>query len=180
MKGFAFFRQNYMACLSTTAAFFLFSAGAVLASSGESGGVQVIPDESLILQIVNFVFLIWVLNMLLYRPIRKILRQRKDKIQGLELTISTFEEDCREKDEALAAGIKAAREKGLREKETVLLAAQEEEKAIIERVNQKAHAELTGVREKIRQDAEAVRASLQGRVEEFAADISRKILGRAV
>ncbi len=42
----------------------LFSPQIVLGSSGESGGggVTVIPDGSIIIQIVNFLFTIWVLN----------------------------------------------------------------------------------------------------------------------
>src|SRR5210317_96718 len=76
----------------------------VLGSSGESGGggVVVTPDGSIILQIVNFLFTIWVLNILLYRPIRKILIQRKEKIDGLELAIETSNNDGREKDDAFA------------------------------------------------------------------------------
>ncbi|MCK7511476.1 MAG: hypothetical protein MZV70_50480 [Desulfobacterales bacterium] len=39
-------------------------------ASGEGGGVTVIPDWSVSIQIVNFLFLIFALNLLLYRPIR--------------------------------------------------------------------------------------------------------------
>ena len=41
-------------------------------------------DASVVLQIVNFVFLIVVLNVVLFKPVRKILRQRKEKVDGLE------------------------------------------------------------------------------------------------
>ena len=43
-------------------------------------------DYSLIIQIINFLFLIWVLNSLVFRPIRNILTQRRDKIDGMEQT----------------------------------------------------------------------------------------------
>ncbi|RPJ81803.1 MAG: ATPase, partial [Deltaproteobacteria bacterium] len=29
------------------------------------------PDSSVVIQVVNFIFLIWVLNIILYKPIRK-------------------------------------------------------------------------------------------------------------
>ncbi|MEJ2169198.1 MAG: ATP synthase F0 subunit B [Desulfobacterales bacterium] len=154
----------------------------VLGSSGESGGggVKVIPDESLLIQIANFVFLIWVLNTLLYRPIRKILAQRKEKIGGLELSIETSTQDAQEKDQAFAAGIKEARARGLNEKETLLQQAADEEKSIIAEINRKAQAELAEVRTKIKNDAQMVRKSLQKEVDNFADQICQKILGRTV
>ena len=42
-------------------------------------------DVSLFIQIANFLFLIWVLNIILYRPIRGIIRQRKEKFDKLEI-----------------------------------------------------------------------------------------------
>jgi F-type H+-transporting ATPase subunit b len=154
----------------------------VLGSSEESGGggVTVIPDWSAIIQIVNFLFTIWVLNVLLYRPIRKILAQRKEKVDGLELSIETSKKDVREKDEAFAAGIKRARANGFEQKNALLQEAADEEKSIIADINRKAQTELSQIREKIKKDAEVARESLQAEVNDFANQISQKILGRAV
>jgi F-type H+-transporting ATPase subunit b len=153
-----------------------------LGSSGESGGggVTVTPDGSLLIQIANFLFTIWVLNLLLYKPIRKILTQRKEKISGYELSIETSDKDAREKDEAFAVGIKEARAKGFKEKEALMQQAVEEEKSIVAEINQKAQAELVQVREKIKNDAEIARESLQKEVDNFANQICQKILGRTV
>jgi F-type H+-transporting ATPase subunit b len=165
-----------------TLVFVLLTASLALGASEESGGggITVIPDGSLIIQIANFLLIIWILNLILYRPIRNILRQRKEKIEGLELRIETYNEDSQKKDDAFASGIQDARTKGLKEKETLLQAAAEEEKQIIADVNTKAQAELVEIREKIVKDAEAVSASLQEKVDEFANDICQKILGRKV
>jgi F-type H+-transporting ATPase subunit b len=160
----------------------LLAASLASGASEESGGggITVIPDESVIIQIANLLLIIWILNLILYRPIRNILRQRKEKIEGLELRIETYNESAKEKDDAFASGIKEARTKGLKEKETLLQAAVEEEKQIIENVNAKAQAELVEIRKKIAEDTEAARVSLQEKVDEFADDICQKILGRTV
>ena len=151
-------------------------------SGGESGGggVVVTPDSSLLIQIANFVFTIWVLNLLLYKPIRKILSQRKEKVDGLELSIETSNKDAREKDEAFIAGVKEARLRGVEKKSTLVQEAADEEKSIIADLNQKAQAELKEVRGKIKKEAETARDSLQKEVDSFADQISEKILGRAV
>lgn len=162
--------------------FFVFFSGVAFGSSGESGGggVTVTPDWSALIQIVNFLFLIWVLNLLLYRPIRKILIQRKEKIEGLELSIETSNRDSEEKDAAFAAGIKEARAKGLKEKEAMMEEASETERQIIADLNKKAQAELTEIREQISKDVEKAKESLQKEIDTFANEIGQKILGRAV
>ena len=170
------------AVLLLTLVIMLLTAPVTLGASDESGGggITVLPDLSLLIQIANFLLIIWIMNLILYRPIRNILRQRKEKIEGLELSIETYNDDAQEKDDAFASGIKEARSKGLKEKETLLLAAAEEEKQIIEKVNAKAQAELAEIRKDISKDADAARISLQERVDEFADEICQKILGRAL
>jgi len=137
-------------------------------------------DMSLFIQIANFVVLICVLNVILYKPIRKIVSQRNEKIKGLEQGIDTFKRDSREKEEAFSSGIKAARARGLKEKETLLTAASEQERRIIEEVNRKAQADLDELREKIAKDTQSVRTSLQQEIDAFADAIGEKILGRTV
>jgi F-type H+-transporting ATPase subunit b len=181
MRIFGLYRKCFTAGFLTLV-FVLRTTSLALAASEESGGggITVLPDGSLIIQIANFLLIIWILNLILYRPIRNILRQRKEKIERLELRIETYNEDAQKKDDAFASGIQEARTKGLKEKETRLQAAAEEEKQIITDVNAQAQAELLEIRKKIVKDAEAARASLQEKVGEFSNDICQKILGRKV
>ena len=136
-------------------------------------------DGSLIIQIVNFIFLIWVLNVVLYKPIRKVLIQRKEKIAGLEQKIDTAGKDIKEKDDAFSLGIKEAKAKGLNEKGVLLQEAADEEREIIEKINKKAQANLAEIRAKIAKDVESVGKSLQQELDVFANEIGQKILGRA-
>lgn len=161
---------------------FCLTAGVSLAAGGESGGggVTVIPDGSTIIQIINFVVLIILLNFLLYRPIRNIIKQRSEKIQGLELSVATSEDAAREKDHAFVQGIKDARAKGMREKDALMQEASEEEKRMLDQINQKAQAELAEVRSKIAAEVDSVRGALSQQVDDFAKAISQKILGRNI
>jgi len=182
MKISGIYRKGFPLLLFFLATvFFLFPLQA-FGSGGESGGggVVVVPDGSAFIQIANFVFAIWVLNLLLYKPIRKILKQRKEKVDGLELSIETSTQDAQEKDEAFVAGIKEARSKGVEKKNALVQEAADEEKSIIADINQKAQAELVQIRETIKKEAGIARDSLQKEVDSFADQISEKILGRAV
>ena len=137
-------------------------------------------DWSVLIQIVNFLFLIWILNLILYKPIRNIIIQRKEKFSGLEADIETAQTTAETQDQAFATGIKEARAKGLKQKEVLMQAAAEEEKELIGNINQKAQAELTKVREQIVKEADDARKMLMKEVDSFAGTISEKILGRAV
>jgi F-type H+-transporting ATPase subunit b len=137
-------------------------------------------DGSLFIQIANFLILIGILNAILYKPIRNVLLQRKEKISGLEGEIDRFQKEAQEKADAFSFGIKDARVKGLKEKDAMLRSAADEEKKIIAKINEKAAAELANVREKIANDAENARKSLLKDVDVFAGEITQKILGRAV
>jgi F-type H+-transporting ATPase subunit b len=162
--------------------FILFLALSSVSFAGTAFGasISVIPDVSLFVQIANFLIIIWILNIILYRPIRKMLIERKEKITSFEQNIEKLNEDAAGKDEAFLSGIKEARARGLNEKEALLKEGAEEEKKIIEQINQKAQANLSEVRDKIAQDAQDVRESLNKEIDTFAKAISEKILGRAV
>ena len=136
-------------------------------------------DASVFIQIANFIFLIFALNVILYKPIRKVLIQRKEKIAGLEQGIDAADKDAKEKDDAFVSGVKDARAKGLKGKELLLQEASEEEKKVLEKINKKAQADLAEVREKIAKDAESVGKSLHQELDVFANEIGQKILGRA-
>ncbi len=137
-------------------------------------------DSSLLIQIVNFLFLIWALNVILYKPIRSILLKRKAFVSDLEEGIKTADGDAQEKEQAFSEGIRAARTDGVEKKKAMLEEAAQEEMAIVEKINSKAQADLAEVKAKIAEEADSVRASLQAELDTFASAIGQKILGRAI
>ncbi|VEN73579.1 ATP synthase subunit b [Candidatus Desulfarcum epimagneticum] len=137
-------------------------------------------DQSLLIQIFNFGFLIWALNIVLYRPIRKMLVLRKEKIEGLESQIEKSIADAADKDRAFVSGVNEARIRGLKEKEALAGKAAEEERAIMEEINASAQARLGEVRDSVAKDVDSVRGSLMKQVDDFADAICQKIIGRTV
>lgn len=145
-----------------------------------AAGGMVDVDPSLFIQIINFLFLIWVLNIILYRPIRRILIQRKEKITGLENGINAAAANAGEKQEAFSDGIKAARIQGQKQKEVMINEASAEEKQIVDRINEKAKAELIVAKSKVAEEIGEVRKTLSAELDTFANAVCEKILGRAV
>ena len=135
---------------------------------------------SIVYQIINFLILIWILNVILYKPIQKILNQRKEKVSGLEQNIAALGQEATQQDNAYDEGMRAARSKAKKEKEAMMEAASTEEKAILAKINAKAQADMAEVKNKIAKDVEQVGSALQNQVNDFAAAITQKILGRVV
>lgn len=164
----------------TAVAVFLFSLLAGSSAAFAEGAITVIPDASVLVQIVNFVLLIILLNVVLYKPIRGILIQRKEKVEGMEDVIRSSEVGVREKEDAYNSGIREARSKGVAMKDAIVEEASQEEKKILGEISEKAQADLAEVRAKIAKDVDGVRKSLQKEVDVFATAICEKILGRAM
>ncbi len=137
-------------------------------------------DWTLGFQIINFLLLVWVLIKVLYKPIRRVLQQRNEKITGFEAAIDENMASVKEKDAAFRSGIKDARSKAVKERDALKSEASEEEKRIISEINKKALAELQEVRVKISREANNVREELQKEAELYSRAICQKILGRAV
>jgi F-type H+-transporting ATPase subunit b len=137
-------------------------------------------DYTLFIQMANFIALIFILNAILYKPIRKILIERKKKIQGYKEGIEGLQRDASESEETFQAKMSEARQQGVQEKEAMKQAGQEEEKRLISEINQKAQAELEAVRAQIAKDAEDARRGLEKETKIFSAAIVEKILGRAL
>ncbi len=142
--------------------------------------MAIIPDWTLILQIINFLALVFVLNQVCYKPIRSILLERKQKIQGFEQDIDGLKQEATESDQTFHTKIGEAKVKGFQQQEALKQSAEEEEKKLIEEIHQTAQADLETVRARIAKDAAGAKLSLQTEAQAFCAAIAEKILGRAV
>ena len=141
--------------------------------------ITVIPDISLVYQMINFLVLLFVLNMVLYKPIRSVLLERKAKVEGLEQGVDKASADLEAQKETYKNGLKHARSEGLKEKEAFVEAASQEEKEIIDQINKKAQANFAQIKQQVADETEQARKVLEAEVDAYAKAIGEKILGRA-
>jgi F-type H+-transporting ATPase subunit b len=137
-------------------------------------------NQSLLIQIINVLLLMWLLNVILYKPIRGILKQRGEKLALLEAEAAAAQKGLADKEKDYSERLLAARKEGLDYKNELKLKAQEEEKNLVQAANQKVEGELTQARQKISQQLEAARKSLTGDLSAFSQEIATKILGRTI
>jgi F-type H+-transporting ATPase subunit b len=128
---------------------------------------------------INFLVLLFVLNLVLYKPIRNVLLERKAKIEGMQNGAEKAQSDLVAGEDAYNNGLKQARSKGLKSKEAFIEEASKEEKEIIDRINKKAQANLADIKKQVAQETEQARKALEAEVDVYAKAIGEKILGRA-
>ncbi len=141
--------------------------------------ITVIPDISAIYQMVNFLVLLFLLNLVLYKPIRKVILERKAKVDTLNSGVERASADLEKQKDDYKEGVKQARGEGLKKKEVFIEEASAQEKEIITRINQKAQANFAQIKAQVAEETEQARKALEAEVEVYAKAIGEKILGRA-
>jgi len=141
--------------------------------------ITVIPDISAVYQMINFLILLFVLNTVLYKPIRNVILERKAKVDSLEIGVEKASADLDSQEDAYKNGLKQARSEGLKQKEVFIDEASAEEKEIIDQINKKAQANFAQIKQQVAEETDQARKALEAEVDGYAKAIGEKILGRA-
>ncbi len=141
--------------------------------------ITVIPDISAVYQMVNFLVLLFLLNLVLYKPIRNVILERKAKVGTLRSGVERASADLDKQKDDYKNGLRQARGEGLKKKEVFIEEASAQEKEIITRINQKAQANFVQIKAQVAEETEQARKALEAEVEVYAKAIGEKILGRA-
>lgn len=136
-------------------------------------------DMTMWVHIVNILIMIAVMNAVLYRPVRAILKERKKEVATLETDIETFEKNAElrleEFDQKLAAARAKAKEKYDVVRGEAMTVSAEKVTAIRKEADQEKSAGLADLAGQF----EKAKSELQNQIEGFGKEMANKILGRA-
>ncbi len=134
---------------------------------------------TLIIQLVNFLILLALLNVLIYKPIRGIVKQRQAKMSSDLTEIERFNEQARSKlDEYQAALDRSRKEAGeIRESEKKNAVA--EEKDILAAAGEEGATALNAARKDIEAQSKEARKALSQQVKKYAKLVTDKVLVKA-
>jgi F-type H+-transporting ATPase subunit b len=138
------------------------------------------PDSTVIIQIANFLFLLFVLNLVFYRPIRRILGRRSEEVRGLQESIGDFREKSDQYSKDLEESYEGARSEGFKEKDKLKQAGAKVEKEILNAAISSAEAKIGKAKEEIDRSITGVRQSLEKELNMFSKELAEKILGRSL
>jgi len=137
---------------------------------------MIFPDWTLFVELVFFVFLIWALNRLVFKPLLELIQRRKEAI--IEKTASA-DTSSAEADKRLAE-YRSRIEKALSEAEevrsSILRNAKEEQRKILMSAQSRYERMLAEQVESAKAQAEVVKSELELKVEELAKTLVERLL----
>lgn len=131
---------------------------------------------TLLIQIVNFTIALIVLNYLLIRPIRAILRQRRELVNGLVSEAGKFNKEAASRIKKYEAELDAARTLAAEQREAIKLQGIESEQSILEGAQNEAQNFLQKSRKEVEQEAAAAMDALRGQVNAMAGKVVARVL----
>jgi len=137
-------------------------------------------NNTLIIQIVNFLVLLFLLNIILYKPIRKILGKRKEEMSASEGTIADLTDRSSRLNEELEQNTTAARKDGFKEKEDSKNEGRVEEAKMVQNAAESVGEKVTKSREDTERNMAGLRQSLEKEVSLFSQELAEKVLGRSI
>jgi F-type H+-transporting ATPase subunit b len=135
-------------------------------------------DWTLYAQIINFLLLVFLLNVVLFRPIRKALRDRQAKLLAQDTEINVLADKGRSLEDEIKEELAAARRAGAGAREALKQEGAQAEATLLEEVKRQVETEWGTVEKKIKADMAKARTSLQKQAQTFAQLLATKILGR--
>lgn len=137
-------------------------------------------DYSLFAELIGYLILLVILNAMLYKPIRKLLAERKARLSAIQTDVDKYERNAKGLLEDFDRKLADARSSGQVETEKLKTEAREEERQLSEASNKEAEAKKQELMAALSAEIDVARKDLTAKVESFAMEISQKLLGRAI
>jgi len=135
---------------------------------------------SFVIQLINFGILVLVLNIFLYKPIRKVLADRRQVIDSARDKSVSVDEEVQAKMAQYEARLREAKTGAGIIRAEALKQAQLEETALLEKARKEASDSLATIRSRVAKEAADARELLKKQAELLSGEICEKILGRSL
>lgn len=137
-------------------------------------------NGTLFIQIANFLILIFLINLLLFKPIRNMLARRSSEMSSLEKGVGDFTSRAEQKQKEIEESTLKARKDAFLERERLKAEGAEKEKGILQEAMAQAEEKIGSARKDMEAAMQGVKKSLEADLMAFSKQLSEKILGRAL
>ncbi len=135
---------------------------------------------TLLIQAVNFLLLVFLLNVVLYKPILKVLEERERRVDGQQAEAKKLLDDAQQLVAEYNQRLHGAKIEAMNAKNAARSEASEEASRIIEEARKKADEHISQVQKQIRSEIEQAKREMEPDLGAMAATIAERILGRKV
>jgi F-type H+-transporting ATPase subunit b len=137
-------------------------------------------DYTILVQMVNFIILIFILNALLYKPILGIIDKRKQKMDESDSEIKRMNQTVEQKMAEYEEKVRLAKVDAMEQKNTIVKEGSDVAKGIIDAVRGEIPAMMEQFHAKMGKEVEEARAILHSQSQKISLDIAEKVLGRSI
>ena len=137
-------------------------------------------DITLIIQMINFLVLLYVLNLILFRPIRNIIKERNQIIEGFNTDITSLTDEAQASMDQFEQKILEARKEGMAQVQNMKDEGEEAESELMATTNEEVQAKTEGAWKRVASDIQEARTQLQDQVQAFSLAVTEKVLGRSI
>ena len=138
------------------------------------------PDITLVIQMVNVLILLFVLNFILFRPIRKIIKERNQIVETFNSDITSLTGEAQSSMEKFEVKILEARQEGVGRVQSMKDEGEQAEVELIATTTEEVQAKIDEARKKVASDIQDARTELQEQVQTFSVAVTEKILERSI
>jgi F-type H+-transporting ATPase subunit b len=138
------------------------------------------PDITLVIQMINVLILLFVLNKILFRPIRNIIKERNQIVEDFNSDITSLTNQAQESGDRFEEKIQAARRRGMERVQSMKAEGEEAEAQLIASTSEEVHDKVEEARKQVKADIQAARETLQQQVQAFSVAMTEKILERSI
>lgn len=137
-------------------------------------------DWAFLFQLVNFGVLVLLLNVFLYKPIRKVLADRAEQINGAKAKAVEVDTEVQEKVALYEARLREVKVKAGAERAAMVKEAQGEETALLDKARKDSADSLSTIKSRVAREAADARDLLKVQARSLSLDICEKVLGRSL
>lgn len=137
-------------------------------------------DYTILVQMVNFIILIFILNALLYKPILGIIGKRKQKMDESDSEIKRMNQTVEQKMAEYEEKVRLAKVDAMEQKNAIVKQGSDVAKGIIDAVRGEIPAMMEQFHAKMEKEVEEARAILHSQSQKISLDIAEKVLGRSI
>ncbi len=137
-------------------------------------------DYTILVQMVNFIILIFILNALLYKPILGIIGKRKQQMDESDSEIKRMNQTVEQKMAEYEEKVRLAKVDAMEQKNAIVKQGSDVAKGIIDAVRGEIPAMMEKFHAKMEKEVEEARAILHSQSQKISLDIAEKVLGRSI
>ncbi|MBA4397516.1 MAG: hypothetical protein C0394_09065 [Syntrophus sp. (in: bacteria)] len=137
-------------------------------------------DYTILIQMANFIVLIFILKKLLYAPILGAVNERKERMDESDAEVRRLKQEVEQKFSEYEERVRLAKLDALEQRNAIVKEGADLAKSMIEAVRGEIPALMEQFNTRITREVDAARAILGSQSRKISLEIAEKVLGRSI